>query len=322
MTETSGEAFEKLVAPMVSGPIACAPKENATKGHTQVAFVPTPPAVMMEPEMPVPGVTPSECKTCQDGPSLVYALGQLSYDFESEARRDSFRQYGLKDPYNPLEMLKHLKSNPSHATALTWTLVQETLPIYAIMPMGPFGAEVYATLQDFLTAQSKGGVERVSIPGWSKGSTVLMSGQTVPLVVPEHRGMYSWTLDALVSAGSEGEGAPEVQADVKNFLQRIYHETRNLGSTPQERAINYAASDASQPKAVFFEALSNGLKLRDIRVERSPICNPGSDCLDVKLTFFNPMRRLEQALEAFRFTIDVTDVIPVTVGEVRRWQEY
>jgi hypothetical protein len=40
------------------------------------------------------------------------------------------------------------------------------------------------------------------------------------------------------------------------------------------------------------------------------------------LTFFNPSRRLEQARRVYRFTVDVSDVIPVTVGKVRHWDVY
>ncbi|HXQ73399.1 MAG TPA: hypothetical protein VN844_23055, partial [Pyrinomonadaceae bacterium] len=62
--------------------------------------------------------------------------------------------------------------------------------------------------------------------------------------------------------------------------------------------------------------------LDSITTEKSPICRPDSDCWDVKLTFFNPARRLDQAREIYRLTIDVSDVVPVTVGQVRRWQVY
>jgi hypothetical protein len=38
--------------------------------------------------------------------------------------------------------------------------------------------------------------------------------------------------------------------------------------------------------------------------------------------FFNPVKRLEQARRAYRFTVDVSDVVPVTVGNVRHWDVY
>lgn len=272
----------------------------------------------------LPGIMASECSKgkCGDGPNLVYALGQLDYDFGSEARRDSFLQHGVGNPHDPAALLLHLSAHPSHAAALTWTLVQDATPIYAIFPFGPFGAEGYATLREFLQGQIGGGVERVSVPGWSKGTATLMSGQTVPLIVPELRGMYSWSTSALVKAVAGDSAKADKVADIANFLERVYYEIRNLGVTPRDRAINYAATNAFQLGDVYTAALRNGMKLDGIEVERSPICRPESDCWDVKLTFFHPSKRLEQAREVYRFTVDVSDIVPVTVGTVRHWSVY
>ena len=97
---------------------------------------------------------------------------------------------------------------------------------------------------------------------------------------------------------------------------------RNLGLTSQERALNYAATNAFQVQKVFQRAIEDETQLDAIEVGTSPVCRPGADCRDVKLTFFNPTRRLEQARKVFRFTVDVTDVVPVTVGTVRQWHVY
>ena len=61
------------------------------------------------------------------------------------------------------------------------------------------------------------------------------------------------------------------------------------------------------------------MQLDTIDVERSPICRPDSDCWDVKLIFFNPSKVFEQARKVYRFSIDVGDLVPVTVGSVRSW---
>jgi hypothetical protein len=61
------------------------------------------------------------------------------------------------------------------------------------------------------------------------------------------------------------------------------------------------------------------MELDEIDVVRSPICRPESDCWDVKLTFFDPSRMLDRARKVYRFTVDVSDVTPVTVGSVRSW---
>lgn len=259
-------------------------------------------------------------------PALVYALGVLGYDFGTESRHDSFVQHGVTNPFNPAAIIAHLAEHPSHTTALTWTLMQESTAIYAILPAGPFAQETYAALSTALDGQLQGSVEQVSIPGIISGSTTLMNGQNVPVIYPELRGIYSWSTSELVKATQKAAGkndnAEEVRDGVYNFLERIYFELRNFGMTSPERAINYAATNAFQVENVFRHAAQNDLHLDQIEVERSPICRPGADCWDVKLSFFNPKRRLEEARRMYRFTIDVSDIVPVTVGKIRAWHVY
>lgn len=266
------------------------------------------------------------CAAKKGPPPLVYVLGQLSYDFASEARRDSLVQQGLTNPYDGAQLLRFLESNPFAATAITWTLLQDATPIYAIHPFGAFAADGYALLRRFLGQQLEQGVERISVPGWVGGKATLSGGQTVPAILPELRGMYSWSTRALIEAvlgsSADNDETREQSGDLANFLERIYFEIRNLGILPQERAINYAATNAFQAGEIYRRAAGSGMKLDAITAERSPICRPESDCWDVKLTFFNPAKRLEQAREVYRITVDVSDVIPVTVGPVRRWFVY
>jgi len=86
--------------------------------------------------------------------------------------------------------------------------------------------------------------------------------------------------------------------------------------------MNFAGTNAFQAFAVFEQAVKDHLVLDSIETERSPVCRPDSDCWDVKLTFFDPDHRLTVARRVYRFTIDVSDVIPVTVEEVRSWAIY
>jgi hypothetical protein len=60
------------------------------------------------------------------------------------------------------------------------------------------------------------------------------------------------------------------------------------------------------------------MELDKIEVEKSPFCRLDSDCWDVKLKFFDP-ENSSRAKKVFRFTIDVRDPMPVTLGEVRSW---
>lgn len=286
-------------------------------------------------------VHPSACSStgggscsCGGAPpvQLVFALGMLGYDFGSEARRDSILQHmtAAANPHDPTQLLEYLEKNPWDAAAILWTLNLDTTPVYAIQARGAFANDIYRRLRDFLGEQTKGEVERISVPGYIGGNTKLFTGQFVPVIWPEPRGMYSWNTTALVEAVSgasppsktsqndEIEYPQKTQA-ITNFLRRIYDELRNLGITSQERALNYAATNAFQIGEVFSDAIKDGMDLETIEVERSPICRPESDCWDVKPTFFNPGRVFEQARKVYRFTVDVSDVVPVMVGPVRSW---
>jgi hypothetical protein len=112
---------------------------------------------------------------------------------------------------------------------------------------------------------------------------------------------------------------PRKAEGIANFMQRVYFEVRNLGIEPRDRAMNFAATNAFQIERAFAQAAAAGLQLDQIDVERSPICRLDGDCWDVVLYFFNPANVLGEARRAFRFAVDVSDVIPVLIGEVRDW---
>lgn len=289
-----------------------------------------------------PASQPTEGITASLKTNLVYALGTLGYDFGTEARRDSFKQLipnvqidGTTVPANPYDarqMADYLEQNPSEAKSLIWTLNQELTPIYAIDPKGAFAADVYETLQAILAGQvqpqdSEDYIERVSFPGRLTDRTIeLFSGQVVPVVtLPNIRGMYGWKINSLVSAAVESLSSQQTSADeirlrrsLNSFLQRVYFDLQNLGQTSKDRALNFAATNAFQAASSFSEAVSRGMELDSIEVEKSPFCRLDSDCWDVKLKFFDPDNG-RRAKKVYRFTIDVSYIIPVTLGQVRSW---
>ncbi|MER2514669.1 MAG: PatA/PatG family cyanobactin maturation protease [Nitrosomonas ureae] len=254
---------------------------------------------------------------------VVFALGKLNYDFGTEARRDSIKQHmasNANDPYHPEQLLAYLEENPWDAAAIYWTLNLDTTPIYAIQATGAFADRVYQRLREFLEEQTKGEVERISIPGSLAGSVKLFTGQVVAIICPSLRGMYSWNTKELAAAVCKEKDTEDQSKDhIENFLIRVYEELRNLGVSPQDRAVNYAATNALLAADIFEDALRKGMELDTISVERSPICRPESDCWDVKLSFFNPCKIFEQAKRVYLFTTDVSDIVPVMVGKVRTW---
>ncbi len=262
-------------------------------------------------------------------PALVYALGKLGYDFGTEARRDSIIQAmdpSANNPVLPDQWLRYLADHSYDAASVIWTLNLDATPIYAIHPMGPFGAEAYERLREALAAQLNEGVELISVPGVISGSMRLQSGQVVPVIVPAIRGMYSWATKPLVAhvLGAAPKSAEERaiydrQAQgLGGFLDGVYYDLRNLGITGEERAINYSATNAVQIAEVIRSTTRDQLDLDNLAVKKSPVCRPDSDCYDVELSFVNP-NNTNVANRVYRFTVDVSDVIPVTVGAVRSW---
>lgn len=262
---------------------------------------------------------------------LVYALGQIAFDFGTEARRDALEQAGGREVLtDEAALLAFLQNSPWEATAITWTLQQEATPIYALQPVGPFGRETYLRILELLKTQLEEGVTQVSVPGVLGPPVMLLNGHQVPVLFPEIRGMFGWSAPNLVQAvlgvrPQESDKQLEydrIQEEVANFLDRLYYELANLGIAPQDRAVNFAATNLYQVVSVYKEAIKRELKLDRITTERSQISRPGSECWDVILTLFDPQRRYERAREVYRLTVDVSEIIPVTVGKLRRWSVY
>jgi len=304
---------------------------------TQSGILPTQPERQ---ERRTEAVEPSACSSCRGERQLVYALGQLSHDFSNEASYDSFRQRMKANPFDPEDMQTFLdatrKKEPWHASALLWTLEISGLPLYVIRPDGPYTELVYERLQEYFSEQLQRGKhgrpvsERVAVPGVITGQARLFSGQTVPVINPEPRGLCNWNREDLIDAAIEAIGGDEELSDkqkkkiaglIDEFLDRIYFELRNNGRTSQERALNYAGTNLVEVGGIFIKEEKARRALDMIRVEPSSISRPGSDCWDITLAFFNTKRPLETVRTIHRYTVDVSDVIPVTVGHPRSWKE-
>ncbi len=349
-TEATAVAQEQR-APAADSPAMPSNTPNLNdlmQGVPQLPAIPQVPPAM--PQMPAMSNLTANSVIASEAPSeipalgqVVYTLGTLGYDFGTEARRDSFKQlmppFDLAgtmvpaNPYDARQMVDYLENNISEARSLIWTLNIELTPVYAIAPTGPFAADAYRALHELLGGQIQAEdnaeyVERVSIPGvLTKRTVKLFSGQIVPVVEPYGtRGIYGWKVNDLVSAAIQAvEAEPEAAADeatirrtLDGFLNRIYYDLRNLGTTSQDRALNFAVTNAFQAAQTFSQAVAVGMELDSVTVEKSPFCRIDSDCWDVKLKFFDPENN-RRAKKIFRFTIDVSDLIPVTLGEVRSW---
>jgi cyanobactin maturation PatA/PatG family protease len=178
-------------------------------------------------------------------PQIVFVLGALWFDFGTEARYDAIVQQ-MGDPIaanNPPALFAFLRQNRHFASGLTFILMQDQIPLYAVQPAGPFALDIYDAMLDALESclDDSGREQRVSIPGFISGSTRLMNGMTVPVIYPDLRGMYKWRSQDLIQATQEALSADAEKVtddEILNFLNRVYYELRNLGIAPQERALN------------------------------------------------------------------------------------
>ena len=276
--------------------------------------------------------TDCACNGAKAKPQLVYAIGRIGVSFVSQARRDSMwrivngKTSGELKPITDASLQDLFKKQPFQAQSVVWTLSRTEVPMYVIVPAGPFAAETYKWLVE---EWSDATVEFVSIPGVLAGQVALYDGQIVDAVIPDLRGMYSWETKKYVKAlkdaskkADAGASEAKIEREINRFLGKIYFSIRNRGLAPQERALNSAATNAFNVSPVIVEAGEDGMTLRDVAVERSPLNRPGSEYFDVLLTFFDPQHRQERAPLRARFTIDVSDTVPVMIGDAVTWHEY
>ncbi|MDY6784465.1 MAG: PatA/PatG family cyanobactin maturation protease [Cyanobacteriota bacterium] len=302
---------------------------------------PTPLVAIASDALPSPtSIEPSHIQPSTAHSGHVYALGTIGYDFGDEGRRDTFKQKmapvnlnGVMvppDPYDARQMVEHLDNNPDEAHSLIWTLNLDQNALYALDPKGPFASDIYEMFLLMLNGQlepesSAEFIERISIPGRQTTRTVeLFSGEVVPVLnVRNPRGMYGWNVNALANAALattalEGTEASLLREGLAAFLNRVYHDLRNVGQTSRDRALNFAVTNTFQAASTFADAIASDRRLDTIEVEKSPYCRLNSDCWDVLLTFFDPENG-RRSRQVFRFTIDVADSMPVTVGSIKRW---
>ena len=132
------------------------------------------------------------------------------------------------------------------------------------------------------------------IPGYLSGETItLYSGQVLPVLVPNIRGMFAWNVNTLINVVLDAvkdkqkkltpqqikdkalpppeEGVNKARDSLRNFLDRIYFDLRNLGQTPAERALNFTATNAFQAAVVFADSASQGMQLDCITTEAQSV---------------------------------------------------
>ena len=105
---------------------------------------------------------------------------------------------------------------------------------------------------------------------------------------------------------------------IDQFLHQVYFRDRQEPEISRDRAVNFAATNGYQVAAAFMDAMGDGFEYARYRTEYSPFARVSGLCWDVIVQFFDPNDD-QRAMREYRLTVDIADVMPVTVGRLRRW---
>jgi uncharacterized LabA/DUF88 family protein len=112
--------------------------------------------------------------------------------------------------------------------------------------------------------------------------------------------------------------SPAIATAVEDFLALVYFRADQEPEVSRDRALNFAATNGYQVAVAFLDAMHDGLQYVSYRTEYSPFARVGGMCWDIVLQFNDPIRST-RARREYRMTVDIADVMPVTVGRLRRW---
>lgn len=174
---------------------------------------------------------------------------------------------------------------------------------------------------------------KVAIAGTLSNKRVtLADGQQVEVIHPDLRGMSSWNTVRLLRVALQFLSGPqgEIEADAWSFVARItsrlYELTRNDGKSPQERAVNWAATAFLQQVRPLLRSRTfrdliggkEGLKagaVNDIQVHPASCQESGGE-YDVEISLFS-VESVLRGLTVVASNVDVSDVVPVTLSRTR-----
>lgn len=256
-------------------------------------------------------------------PKMAFALGQLGFDIPSDVRRDQLvgeiSRVGLSGaPEDPVVLAALLDRAPYLASEVTWLVMREGSPLYAISIMGSMQAEVLRAFSSGVGEQVSGAIEEMSFPGVVTGALVpLSTGESVPvLLINGPRGLYGWRrIDQLMRLPLHDAGRVQLNA----ILSAIDDHEPNDGTHSHVRALNYLVTNPAQLAWSAGVTSSDGFIFDSLTVQRSTLNRPFSDCWDIDLLFRDP-ERPGRAKLCHRHSVDVGDALPVSIGQPRTWR--
>ncbi|MER6847052.1 S8 family serine peptidase [Streptomyces flaveolus] len=151
----SGATASAVETPPTAAPVA----QTAPVGQAQAAVQPS------SSDCGCGGTTASGCQCAGNGNGtrrqLIYAIGTIGFDYQTDARRDFFRQQMPQAPgpvvdgketenppniYDPRQLYTFLAKKPWMSDKLTWTLMLDSTPIYALEAETPMGMDWHQPL--------------------------------------------------------------------------------------------------------------------------------------------------------------------------------
>jgi hypothetical protein len=109
-----------------------------------------------------------------------------------------------------------------------------------------------------------------------------------------------------------------VESALIDLVNLVYFRADQEPEVSRDRALNFAVTNGYQVAAAFLDAMGDGLQCMTYSLAYSPFARVGGNCWDVILRFNDPVV-IERASREYRMTVDIADVMPVTVGRLRRW---
>ena len=165
-------------------------------------------------------------------------------------------------------------------------------------------------------------IQRVAIPGTIGGMVRLLNGMEIPVIYPNQRGTCSWSVKAFIKRLTEGKDtAGRLAQWSERILLRFMEEARNPGLTGEHRALNFAATQAVQFAFQLHKIhnLDFDPEVDSISVQPSPTCRKDSECYDVLVPYYDPNNLMRSRI-VYRFTVDVSDQVPVLLGNIQHFR--
>ena len=136
-----------------------------------------------------------------------------------------------------------------------------------------------------------------------------------PKVVPAPRCLNNWSVKKLLEAVLGKKPEEEEEQALLDLINKIHYDFQNMGITPKEKAMNIFAINLVNAVEIISDAVfKKKMQLEAIEVAPIPFGIRGR--YRVNTYFFDP-ENLVRARRQYSCTVDLRDVCPVMVGEIR-----